>query len=149
MTFFISALVSARDSHINPDSEVGRLIWVEGWYQGRYGKFHVIIYLSHILHWLFSSIDFSIAEKIFEITNCENRSLRDLPLFNLQKKICFESVFKKILNNVDLYNDVRKTLKSTQNVDIWMEIPIQHDVYMWANYSISIYLNFIPIFGTC
>ena len=55
---------------------------------------------------------------IFEITNCENRSLRDLPLFNLQKKICFESVFKKILNNVDLYNDVRKTLKSTQNVDI-------------------------------
>jgi hypothetical protein len=26
-----------------------------------------------------------------------------------------------------------------------MEIPIQHDVYIWANYSISSYLNFIPI----
>ena len=52
MTFSILALVSAWDSHINPDSEAGGLIWVEGWYQGRYGKFHVIIYLSHILLWL-------------------------------------------------------------------------------------------------
>jgi hypothetical protein len=26
-----------------------------------------------------------------------------------------------------------------------MEIPIQHDTYIWANYSISSYLNFIPI----
>jgi hypothetical protein len=34
----------ARNSHINPDSEAGGLI------PGRYGKFHVIIYLSHILH---------------------------------------------------------------------------------------------------
>jgi hypothetical protein len=25
-------------------------------------------------------------------------------------------------------------VKSTQDVDIWMEIPIQHDVYIWANY---------------
>jgi hypothetical protein len=32
-----------------------------------------------------------------------------------------------------------------QDVDIWMEIPIQHDVYIWANYSVSSYLNFIPI----
>jgi len=84
MTFSISALVSARDSHIKPDSEAGGLIWVEGWYQGRYGKFHVIIYLSHILHLLFSSIDFYIAEKIFELTNCENKSLCELSLFNLQ-----------------------------------------------------------------
>ena len=30
MTFSISALVSARDSHIKPDSEAGELIWVEG-----------------------------------------------------------------------------------------------------------------------
>jgi hypothetical protein len=44
MTFSILALVSARNSHINPDSEAGGLI------PGRYGKFHVIIYLSHILH---------------------------------------------------------------------------------------------------
>jgi hypothetical protein len=41
MTFSISALVLARDSHIKPDSEARGLIWVEGWYQGRYGKFHV------------------------------------------------------------------------------------------------------------
>ena len=52
MTFSISALVLARDSHIKPDSEARGLIWVEGWYQGWYGKFHVIIFLSHILHWL-------------------------------------------------------------------------------------------------
>ena len=50
MTFSISALVSAQDSHIKPDSEAGEVTWVEGRYQGRYGKFHVIIYLSHILH---------------------------------------------------------------------------------------------------
>jgi hypothetical protein len=42
------------------------------------------IYLSHILHWIFSSIDFHIAEKIFELTNCKIKSLRELPLFNLQ-----------------------------------------------------------------
>ena len=29
-------------------------------------------------------IDFYIAEKIFELTNCENKSLKELPLFNLQ-----------------------------------------------------------------
>jgi hypothetical protein len=28
---------------------------------------------------------------------------------------------------------------------IWMEIPIQHDVYIWANYSVSSYLKCIPI----
>jgi hypothetical protein len=53
----ISALVLARDSHIKHDSEAGGLIWVEGWYQGRFGKFHVIIFLSHILNWPFPSID--------------------------------------------------------------------------------------------
>jgi hypothetical protein len=76
MTFSISALVLAQDSHIKPDSEAGRLILVEGWYQGPYGKFHVIIFLSHILHWPFPSIDFYIAKKIYEQTNCENKSLR-------------------------------------------------------------------------
>jgi hypothetical protein len=61
-----------------------QLIWVEGWYQEPYGKFHVIIFLSHILHWPFPSIDFYIAKKIYEQTNCENKSLIELPLFNLQ-----------------------------------------------------------------
>jgi hypothetical protein len=35
MTFSISALVLARDSHIKPGSEDGGLIWVEGLYQGQ------------------------------------------------------------------------------------------------------------------
>ena len=61
-----------------------RAEWVEGWYQGPYGKFHVIIFLSHIVHWPFPSINFYIAKKIYEQTNCENKSLRELPLFNLQ-----------------------------------------------------------------
>ena len=94
MTFSISALVLARDSHIKPDSEDGGLIWVEGLYQGPYGKFHVIIFLSHILHWPFPSIDFYIAKKIYEQTNCENKSLIELPLFNLQIFL-FRIWFKK------------------------------------------------------
>jgi hypothetical protein len=81
-------LVSARDSHIKPDSEAGWLIWVEGGYQGRYGKFHVIIYFSHILHWPFSSIYCYIAEKIFELTNCVKISLREFPLFNFVRVLC-------------------------------------------------------------
>ena len=84
MTFSISALVLARDSHIKPDSKAGGLIWVEGLYQGPYGKFHVIIFLSHILHWPFPSINFYTAKKIYEQTNCENKSLIELPLFNLE-----------------------------------------------------------------
>jgi hypothetical protein len=32
---------------------------------------YIIIFLSHILHWPFPSIDFYIAKKIFERTNCE------------------------------------------------------------------------------
>ena len=94
MTFSISALVLARDSHIKPDNEAGGLIWVEGWYQGRYGKCHVIIFLSHILHWPFPSIGFYIAKKIFELVNCENKSLRELPLFKLQIAL-FRVLFKK------------------------------------------------------
>ena len=109
MTFSISALVLARHSHIKPDSEAGVLIWVEGWFQGRYGKFHVIILLSHILHWPFPSIDCYIAKMIFELTNCENKSLRELLCWTC-KYFCFESDFKNIPNNVDLYNDVRNCL---------------------------------------
>jgi hypothetical protein len=33
---------------------------------------------------------------------------------------------------------VKLFVKSTQDVDIWMETPIQHDVYIWANYSVSV-----------
>jgi hypothetical protein len=28
-------------------------------------------------------------------------------------------------------------VKSIQDVDIWMEIPIQHDIYIWVNYSVT------------
>jgi hypothetical protein len=51
---------------IKPDSEAGALIPVT-----ICKKCHVIIYLLHISHWLFSSILFYIAAKIFELTNCE------------------------------------------------------------------------------
>jgi hypothetical protein len=37
-----------------------------------------------ISHRLFPSIDFYIADKIFELANCENKSLIELPIFNLQ-----------------------------------------------------------------
>jgi hypothetical protein len=78
MTFSILALVSAWDSHINPDSEAGGLIWVEGWYQGRYGKFHVIIYLSHILLWLLYDRKDLWTDKLRK-----NKSLRELPFVQL------------------------------------------------------------------
>jgi hypothetical protein len=146
ITFSIFALVSAWDSHIKHDSEAGGLIWVEGWYQGQYGKFHVIIYLSHISHWFFSSIDFYIAEKIFELINCKNKFLRELPLFNLQIFL-FRVWFQKDIKQCWSVQLGQKVLvKSTQDVDIWMEISIQHDIYIWANYSVSSYLNLIPIF---
>ena len=63
----------------------------------------------NLLHWPFPSIEFYIAKKTYEQTNCENKSLRELSLFNLQI-FCFESGFKNIPNNVDLYNDVRNCL---------------------------------------
>jgi hypothetical protein len=45
-----------------------------------------------------SSIDFYIAKKMFELTNCENKSLRNLPLFNLQiclLRACFQKYTKQ------------------------------------------------------
>jgi hypothetical protein len=42
MTFSISALVIARDSHFKPDSEAGGLIWVEGLYQRPYDIYVVL-----------------------------------------------------------------------------------------------------------
>ena len=57
-------------------------------YQGRQRSWSADMgrgfFLSHILHWPFPSIDFYIAKKIFELTNYENKFLRELPLFNLQ-----------------------------------------------------------------
>ena len=67
MTVSISALVSARDSHSKPD----------------------IFYID-----LFSRIDFYIAEKIVELTDCENKSLKELLLFNL-KIFLFRVWFQK------------------------------------------------------
>ena len=96
MTFFISTLVLARDSHIKPDSEAGGLLWVEGWYQGPYGKFHIIIFLSHILHWPFPSIVFYIAKKIYEQTNCENKSLTKRVAFVQLANIFASSLASKI-----------------------------------------------------
>ena len=46
---------------------------------------------------------------------------------------------------MSIYTMTLETVKSTQDVDIWMEIPIQHDVYIWGNYSVSSYLKLILI----
>ena len=145
MTFSISALVLARDFHIKPDSEAGGLIWVEGWYQGPYGKFHVIIFLSHILHWPFPSIDFYIAKKIYEQTNCENKSLGELLLFNLQIFL-FRIWFQKYTKRMSI---------CTMTLEIVCKIyprrwhlngnSYSAHVYIWANYSVSSYLKCIPI----
>jgi hypothetical protein len=84
MIFSTSALISARDFHIKARQrswmvDMGRVLIPEIiWKISCHNPF--ITYFTLI----FSSIDFYIAEKIFELTNCENKSLRELPLFNLQ-----------------------------------------------------------------
>jgi hypothetical protein len=86
-------------------------MWVEGWYQGRYGKLYVIIYSSHILHLLFLSIDFYIAEKIFELINCENKSLRELLLFRAYMSIykerwCIKICIKSYVNQIHTFQNI-------------------------------------------
>jgi hypothetical protein len=69
-----------------------------------------------------------------------------LPLFNLQL-ILFRVWFQKDITQCRSIQWRQKLfVRSTQDVDIWMEIPFQHDVYIWRNYSVSSYLSFIPIF---
>ena len=102
MTFSISALILARDSHINPDSEAGVLIWIDGWYQGRYRKCHVIIFLSHMLHWPFPSIDLYFAKKIFELTNCENKSILKKVAFVQLANIVVSSLVSKIFQTMSI-----------------------------------------------
>jgi hypothetical protein len=106
MTFSISALVLARDSHIKPDSEAGGLIPGTIWKISCHNLFITYFTLTFSKHFKCSrpeyswkiarwtlntnqsinqpSIDFYIAKKIFELTNYENKFLRELPLFNLQ-----------------------------------------------------------------
>ena len=99
-TFSISALVSAREQSWRADMGRGLIpgmIWKILCHN---------LFITYFTLTFFSSFDFYIAEKIFELTQCENKSLRELPC----KYFCFESGLKKISNNVDLYNDVRKCL---------------------------------------
>ena len=83
---------------------------------------------------------------------------KDLWIDKLQKLILKGVAFVQLANifvwglvskryqTMSIYTMTLETVKSTHAVDIWMEIPIQHDVYIWANYSVSSYLSFIPIF---
>jgi hypothetical protein len=44
------------------------------------------------------AVTFILQKKIFELTNCENKSLRELPLFNLQiflLRVCFQKYTKE------------------------------------------------------
>jgi hypothetical protein len=116
MTFSILSLILVRDSHIKPDSE--------GWYQGSYGKFHVIIFLSHkmknknvwhnrslllFVHDVFPTLIYNFD---LEVKQCEKQNIPHCQscLCSTCKYFCFESSFKNISSNVDLYNDVRNCL---------------------------------------
>jgi len=95
MTFSISALVLARDSHIKPDSEAGGLIWVEGWYQRRYGKFHVMIFYHIFYIDLFQALTFILQKRSLNWQIAKNKSLRELTVqlanifvSSLVSKIC-------------------------------------------------------------
>jgi hypothetical protein len=131
------ALVSARDSNVKHDSESGGLIWVEGWYQGLYGKFHLIIHLSHILHWLFfQALIFKWQKRSLNWQIAKNKSLRELHLFNLQ-------IF---LFRV-LYNDVRKCL---QNIPKTLTFEWTFLFMTMQTFKLiipfQVIYNFIPIF---
>jgi hypothetical protein len=61
---------------------------------GRHDIAEILLKMAQIK----SSIDLYIAKKIFELTNCENKSLRELPLFNLQiflLRVCFQKYIKQ------------------------------------------------------
>ena len=116
MTFSISALVSARDSHIKPDSEAGGLIPGTICKILCHNLFISYFTLTFFKHW------FYIAEKIFELTNCENKSLRELPLFNLQ-------IFLQCCSVQWRYNVF---VKSTQDADIWMELRANNQHWLLA-----------------
>jgi hypothetical protein len=106
MTFSISPWYQPETPISSPT------VKLEGWYQGRYGIFHVIIYLSHILH-------------IAPLAS-SNSSYID---------------FFQALTFI-----LQKRSQTMLICTMTLEIPIQHDIYIWENYSVSSYLNFIPIF---
>jgi hypothetical protein len=73
-----------------------------------------------------------VAKKIFALKICENKSLRELTLFNLQ--IClFRIWFQKYTKQCRSVQWRQKLfVKSNQDVDIWMEIPIIAKSQCWV-----------------
>jgi hypothetical protein len=106
MTFSILALVLARDSHIKPDSEAGGLIPGTIWKISCHNLLITYFTLTFSNHWLLY------CKKIFELTNYENKFLKESCLCSTCKYFCFKFGFKNIPNNVDLYNDVRNCLQN-------------------------------------
>jgi hypothetical protein len=55
------------------------------------------------------------------------------------------ALFVKSTQQYVIFNVLKEyCIPKEEDVDIWIEIPIQHDVYIWANYSVSSYSKFIP-----
>jgi hypothetical protein len=80
-----------------------------------------------------------ISEKIFEQTNCKNKSLRELSLFNCQIFL-LRDWFQKDMKQCRSVKWLWKVfVKSTLDVDIWMEIYIQHDVYFDLNIRFKLF----------
>jgi hypothetical protein len=166
---------------------------------GTIWKISYIIFLSHILHWPFPSIDFYIAKKIYEQTNCEIKSLiisyyhifccnmfifacpiiakSQCWLFTLRantgKISIFALKYPYLPSYIRIFPHIQLPVPATQSRanmgrgmitrPIWkcpciklrdyymtfsisalvlardshIEIPIQHGVYIWANYSVS------------
>jgi hypothetical protein len=83
-------------------------------------------------------------KNIFELTNCENKSLRELPLFKLQI-VLFRVLFKKytFLICTMTLETVCKIYSRRWHLN--ENSYSSRRIYIWANYSVSSYLNFIPI----
>jgi hypothetical protein len=102
----------------SPDTQY---IFAEFWILFIHWKKHGSINSNFPGFFLCSSIDFYTAKKIFELTNYENKFLRELPLFNLQiflLQVWFQKCTKQCrsINSSNIYVVSNRNFQSNINV---------------------------------
>jgi hypothetical protein len=122
MTFSISTLVSARDFYIKPDSEAGVLIPGTIWKISCHNLF--ITYFT------------------FTFRHCTDRHCLISFWNQTPTKATLLRIYFRNLSVQRSFLQYKSRFLKKVNV----KIPIQHDMYILANYSVSSYLNLIPIF---
>ena len=149
MTFFILSLVSALDPYQPSSFAVELDMGVCGWYQCQYGKCHVMIWkipCHNLLITYFSLIFFQALSFILQKRSLNWQIAKLNPeessLCSSCKYFFFESGFKKICT---------MTLESVCKIyprrwHLNGNFYSTRRIHIWANYSVSSSLNFIPVF---